>query len=963
MPDTPDGTTSSNFSGGDVSLPNDQILSATQPSAQQPTSPASVSSPASAPPAPGPQAGNAPPQPAPGQQQPSQAVVPGKVDPSKTPTPGQPTGAPTTPPVDPAVKKASRFYDVAEALAGGPRYKYNVDATGNMQKTQVPVSGAHLGLAIAMEALSGMAAGLGVKPGPGVEGRAAAAGFQAGRQQGQSQNQQSQQQAQQDYARKAQVTETNMRQWQIARNVGRQDEATHQTYIDHYKPLINTLQAKAPGSLIGPLKYSDFAKYNVTEHNVIPFESVPRLDDKGNQVLDSRGVPQYDDNYYAVKPGTKLSGLFNKDDLATAKQMGYKWADNDLVIDSPMELSNYLNIKGQLTSWGTSQDSYNKYFDMLEKGKDAGTTPTGSVSSATTGEGDKIAFKNPDIAPAVANNAKKYNVPASMINAVIQHESAGDPKAKSPTSTASGLMQLIDSTAKSNGVTDPFNIQQNVEGGTKYLADLLDKTKHPNINGDPRLAFAAYAAGPGAVDAKGNIVDTKDQKADVTTKYANDLFKLAGLANNQAITAAQAGTTGTAGASQATRPNMADWTKDHQTFPQDNDLFQSQLAHTDGSYGKAIAAMLGSKDPAQVSAAKDVSAFMGGADQISAHDDMVTAQKEQVKLDQTEAEGEKKAEAKNTLDQQASQHLQSFLSLPANYKINPDVQISDSPTARAALQAQGVKIPSNFDALWRVGHYMAPEAGTLPARTWQKGSPDEMDAQTGVSYIGQFINPGYNATKYGTAQRVRTENASGNYNNGKAIQNAGTAVQHLDLLRQAGDALQNGDVQKINQLANQLGVQIGQSPAMTYQAISQIAAQEVEKVAAGGTIPYKEAIEQGLKTLSVNASPEQREGVIKAYTGLMSGRLSSIDYNTFDNLGEHLTNVRPEVTALFQKYGYEAPWAKNGAPQQPQQPQPPQAGAIAGRDGKGNIVAWKLPNGTIQKVTPPTTQQAAPQGR
>jgi hypothetical protein len=95
----------------------------------------------------------------------------------------------------------------------------------------------------------------------------------------------------------------------------------------------------------------------------------------------------------------------------------------------------------------------------------------------------------------------------------------------------------------------------------------------------------------------------------------------------------------------------------------------------------------------------------------------------------------------------------------------------------------------------------------------------------------------------------------------------------------------------------------------------------------------------------------------------MSGRLSSIDYNTFDNLGEHLTNVRPEVTALFQKYGYEAPWAKNGAPQQPQQPQPPQAGAIAGRDGKGNIVAWKLPNGTIQKVTPPTTQQAAPQGR
>src|ERR1017187_261669 len=276
--DMPDNTSTSDFSGT-ISLPgSEQVLSSQQPSAQQSTSPASsVPSPTSAPPAPGPQAGNAPPQPAPGQPQPPQAVVPGKTGPSAPPTPGQPTGAPPTPQVDPAVQKASRFYDVAEALAGGPRYKYNVDATGNMQKTQVPVSGAHLGLAIAMEALSGMAAGAGVTPGPGVEGRAAAAGFQAGKQQAQAQNDKSQQQAQQDYARKAQVAETNMRMWQIARSVGREDAAAHQAYIDHYKPTIATLQAKAPGSLIGPLKHTDFAKYNVTEHNAIPFDSVPRL--------------------------------------------------------------------------------------------------------------------------------------------------------------------------------------------------------------------------------------------------------------------------------------------------------------------------------------------------------------------------------------------------------------------------------------------------------------------------------------------------------------------------------------------------------------------------------------------------------------------------------------------------------------------------------------------------------------
>ena len=634
MPDTPDGTSTSNFTGGDVSLPNDQILSANQPSAQQSASPESSLANPSSTATPPPTAGNAPQQPAPGQQTPQAATqIPGKTpDLSKPQTPGQPSGAPPTPQVNPSIQRAGVFHDIAEALAGGPRFKYNVDEYGNMQKTQVPVSGAHLGLAIAMEALSGMAAGLGVKPGPGVEGRAAAAGFQAGKQQGQAQNDKSQQQAQQDYARKAQVAETNMRMWQIARSVGREDAAAHQAYIDHYKPTIATLQAKAPGSLIGPLKHTDFAKYNVTEHNAIPFDSVPRLDDKGNQVLDARGVPQMDDEYYAVKPGTKLSGLFTKDDLATAKQMGYKWADNDLVIDSPMELTNYLNIKGQLTSWSTSQDSYNRYFDLLEKGKNNGeaapTGPTGTVSSATTGEGDKITFKNPAVTQTAIASAKKYNVPASMVNAVIQHESAGNPGAKNPNSSASGLMQLTGSTAKSLGVSDPFDIQQNIDGGTRLLADLLDKTKHPNINGDPRLAFAAYAAGSGAVDDKGNIVDTKDQKAALTTQYANEMFKLAGLANNQATTAAQAGTPGTAGASQAQRPTQAGWTENHPSFPQDNDLFQSQLAHTDGNVGDAIKAMLGSKDPAQVSAAKDVSAFLGGADQITAHDDLVATQKQ-----------------------------------------------------------------------------------------------------------------------------------------------------------------------------------------------------------------------------------------------------------------------------------------------------------------------------------------------
>jgi soluble lytic murein transglycosylase-like protein len=109
---------------------------------------------------------------------------------------------------------------------------------------------------------------------------------------------------------------------------------------------------------------------------------------------------------------------------------------------------------------------------------------------------------------------RKYSMNPALIMAIIHAESKFDPLAVSPKG-AIGLMQLSPLITRELGINDPFNPQLNIDGGVRYLKDLLN-----TFDGDKELALAAYNAGLAQVYRHNGVPPFKDTK-----KYIKQVFR------------------------------------------------------------------------------------------------------------------------------------------------------------------------------------------------------------------------------------------------------------------------------------------------------------------------------------------------------------------------------------------------------------------------------------------------------
>lgn len=154
----------------------------------------------------------------------------------------------------------------------------------------------------------------------------------------------------------------------------------------------------------------------------------------------------------------------------------------------------------------------------LLRQSDAIEAPSDDDKVALSGTSpSRPAIEKNQIMASIDKAARKYRLAKGLLQAVVRAESGFQVRAVSPAG-AQGLMQLMPATARELGVQDPFDIDQNIDGGAKYLRSMLDQ-----FGGDLKLALSAYNAGPGnVIKYKGRVPFAE------TCAYVNQVMRFAG---------------------------------------------------------------------------------------------------------------------------------------------------------------------------------------------------------------------------------------------------------------------------------------------------------------------------------------------------------------------------------------------------------------------------------------------------
>jgi hypothetical protein len=143
-------------------------------------------------------------------------------------------------------------------------------------------------------------------------------------------------------------------------------------------------------------------------------------------------------------------------------------------------------------------------------------TDGGGSASPRRFSGKLMPIPDSELEPVITRHADSQQLDPKLVRAMIQVESGYNPSAVSRKG-AVGLMQLMPTTASSLAVSNPYDPDENVRGGTAYLRRMIDR-----FEGRLELAVAAYNAGPGAVERHGGIPpyrETRDYVRRVLALY------------------------------------------------------------------------------------------------------------------------------------------------------------------------------------------------------------------------------------------------------------------------------------------------------------------------------------------------------------------------------------------------------------------------------------------------------------
>ena len=206
----------------------------------------------------------------------------------------------------------------------------------------------------------------------------------------------------------------------------------------------------------------------------------------------------------AVQRAQQLSNYVQTQNRTAELSEGVEFKTFEDVMNSSLNVHTRFNVNkpatnpvkfGTLTSQNVKAEVVNQTNSAKSIEEQMAAVTFNSASKAT----EKSQLKD-----LISKISKKHGVDEKLVNAVIKQESGYNTKAKS-SAGAQGLMQLMPATAKSLGVTDPYNPVQNVDGGVRYLKSMMEK-----YNGNVVLALAAYNAGPGNVDKYDGVPPFKE---------------------------------------------------------------------------------------------------------------------------------------------------------------------------------------------------------------------------------------------------------------------------------------------------------------------------------------------------------------------------------------------------------------------------------------------------------------------